>query len=179
MTKDAPHTTECRQHARTVYSPRGTGKASCLRFLRYSISHQIWLISLDLRSAYNPQTNFSTFVFADKHLLFFLRKIQKVIAGCIKEFLASHLYISSKPSQESHSADKMRRLMDCLSCAGKEDGSRVLGKLPNDVRAVVFTSFFLNVLTLRGRHCKHIKPLWTLSKDFLMAFHIRAETQST
>lgn len=42
------------------------------------------------------------------------------------------------------------------------------GNLPNDVREVIFTSIFLNVLTLHGHHYKHIKPLWTLSEAFLM-----------
>lgn len=34
--------------------------------------------------------------------------------------------------------------------------------MPNGVRAVIFPSFFLNVLNLRGHHCKRIKPLRTL-----------------
>lgn len=46
------------------------------------------------------------------------------------------------------------------------------GNLPNDAREVIFTSVFLNVPTLHGHHYKHIKPLWTLSKDFLMGLHI-------
>lgn len=40
--------------------------------------------------------------------------------------------------------------------------------MPNGVRAVIFTDLFLNVLTLHGHNLKHIKPLQTLSKDFLM-----------
>lgn len=44
--------------------------------------------------------------------------------------------------------------------------------MPNGVRAVIFTSVLLNVLTLHGHDYKHIKPLLTLSKDFLMGLPI-------
>lgn len=46
------------------------------------------------------------------------------------------------------------------------------GNLPNDVREVISTRFFLNVLTHHGHHYQHIKPLLTLSDDVLVGPHI-------
>lgn len=72
--------------------------------------------------------------------------------------------ITNKPTAQSR-----RGLRDVATDDASDRrwlGSR--GNMPNGVRAVIFTSLFLNVLTLHGHNYKHIKPLQTLSKDFLM-----------
>lgn len=152
--------------------PEGRQKASCSQFL--DIASHTNCSPLKLQ----PTIQFLQFGFCRlislshppwRHRLL---KNYKMIMSWIYIFTVSCLPFKWTKSR-NHSVGKMWRLMDCLWCQ-REGKKRAWEQrnLPNDLRAIIFTSFFLNVLTLHGHHYKHIKPLWTLSKDFLMGLHI-------
>ena len=142
--------------------------------LIYIISNRLQPHISDPHSSYNPQSNSSNLVVLI--LISLSRPSQRHQLAPRKPWYLKRI------SDLDESFDSKLIVLPIRWIKKKErkkerKNERWLGSswdLPNDVRAVIFTSVLLNVRTLRGNHYKHIKPLWTLSEDFLLGLaHFR------